>query len=40
MTTAGSLRQALADANDGDTIDARYSGRDYTPTGQLLVDKR
>src|SRR5438552_14713642 len=36
----GSLRQALADANDGDTIDAmRISGVITLTTGQLLVDK-
>src|SRR5438128_11746040 len=37
---AGSLRQALADANDGDTIDATgISGVITLTTGQLLVDK-
>jgi hypothetical protein len=36
----GSLRQALADANDGDTIDATgISGVITLTTGQLLVDK-
>jgi hypothetical protein len=36
----GSLRQALADANDGDTIDATaISGVISLTTGQLLVDK-
>src|SRR2546423_6846558 len=36
----GSLRQALADANDGDTIDALgISGVITLTTGQLLVDK-
>ena len=36
----GSLRQALADANDGDTIDAMgISGVITLTTGQLLVDK-
>jgi len=37
----GSLRQALVDANDGDTIDATgISGVITLITGQLLVDKR
>jgi hypothetical protein len=37
---AGSLRQALVDANDGDTIDATgISGVITLTTGQLLVDK-
>jgi hypothetical protein len=37
---AGSLRQALADANDGDTIDATsISGVIMLTTGELLVDK-
>ena len=36
----GSLRQALTDANDGDTIDATgISGVITLTTGQLLVDK-
>jgi hypothetical protein len=36
----GSLRQALVDANDGDTIDATaISGVISLTTGQLLVDK-
>ena len=36
----GSLRQALADANDGDTIDATgVSGTITLTSGQLLVDK-
>jgi hypothetical protein len=36
----GSLRQALVDANDGDTIDATgVSGVITLTTGQLLVDK-
>ena len=36
----GSLRQALVDANDGDTIDATgISGVITLTTGQLLVDK-
>jgi len=37
---AGSLRQALADANDGDTIDATsIFGVIMLTTGELLVDK-
>ena len=37
---AGSLRQALVDANDGDTIDATgISGVITLTTGELLVDK-
>ena len=37
---ASSLRQALADANDGDTIDATgISGVIILTSGQLLVDK-
>ena len=37
---AGSLRQALVDANDGDTIDATgISGAITLSTGELLVDK-
>src|SRR5437870_11138631 len=37
---AGSLRQALADANNNDTIDATgISGVITLTTGQLLVDK-
>src|SRR5437870_7284131 len=37
---SGSLRQALVDANDGDTIDAMgISGVITLTTGQLLVDK-
>src|SRR2546423_1548996 len=36
----GSLRQALVDANDGDTIDATdVSGTITLTSGQLLVDK-
>ena len=36
----GSLRQALADANDGDIIDATgVSGVITLSTGELLVDK-
>jgi hypothetical protein len=36
----GSLRQALVDANDGDTIDATgISGVITLTTGQLLVNK-
>ncbi len=36
---AGSLRQALADANDGDTIDFAITGTITLTTGELLVDK-
>src|SRR5262245_8661521 len=36
---AGSLRQAIADANDGDTIDFGVTGTITLTTGQLLVDK-
>ena len=36
----GSLRQALVDANDGDTIDATgISGVITLTSGELLVDK-
>jgi hypothetical protein len=35
----GSLRQALADANDGDTIDFAVTGTIGLTTGELLVDK-
>src|SRR5437870_3224666 len=35
----GSLRQALADANDGDTIDFAVSGTITLITGVLTVDK-
>ena len=35
----GSLRQALADANDGDTIDFGITGTITLFTGQLVVDK-
>jgi hypothetical protein len=35
----GSLRQALADANDGDTIDFSVTGTISLTTGELLVDK-
>src|SRR6266536_566608 len=36
---AGSLRQALADANDGDTIDFAITGTITLTTGELLADK-
>jgi hypothetical protein len=36
---AGSLRQALADANDGDTIDFAVTGTIGLTTGELLIDK-
>jgi hypothetical protein len=36
---AGSLRQALADANDGDTITFAVSGTIGLTSGELLVDK-
>jgi len=36
---AGSLRQALSDANDGDTIEFAVSGTIGLTTGELLVDK-
>jgi hypothetical protein len=35
----GSLRQALADANDGDTIEFAVSGTIGLTSGELLVDK-
>ena len=35
----GSLRQAIADANDGDTIDFGVTGTIILSTGELLVDK-
>jgi hypothetical protein len=35
----GSLRQALADANDGDTVDFAVTGTIGLTTGELLVDK-
>ena len=35
----GSLRQALADANDGDTIDLAVTGTIGLTSGQLLVNK-
>jgi hypothetical protein len=35
----GSLRQALADANDGDTIDFSVSGTIALTSGELVVDK-
>jgi hypothetical protein len=36
----GSLRQALADANDHDTIEFAVSGTIALTSGELLVDKR
>src|SRR5438034_4775390 len=36
---AGSLRQAIADANVGDTIDFGVTGTITLTTGELLVDK-
>ena len=36
---AGSLRQALADANDGDTIEFGVTGIITLTTGELLVNK-
>ena len=36
---AGSLRQALSDANDGDTIEFAVTGTIGLTTGELLVDK-
>src|SRR6187200_2098775 len=36
---AGSLRQALADANDGDTISFGVTGTITLTTGELLVNK-
>jgi hypothetical protein len=35
----GSLRQALADASDGDTIDFAVSGTISLTSGELLIDK-
>jgi predicted outer membrane repeat protein len=35
----GSLRQALADANDGDTIDFAVTGTIGLTSGELLIDK-
>jgi hypothetical protein len=35
----GSLRQALADVNDGDTIDFAVTGTIGLTSGELLVDK-
>ena len=35
----GSLRQALADANDGDTIDFAVSGTIGLTSGELVIDK-
>src|SRR5438034_9132612 len=36
---SGSLRQALVDANDGDTIDFAVTGTIGLTSGELLVDK-
>jgi Chlamydia polymorphic membrane protein (Chlamydia_PMP) repeat len=36
----GSLRQALADVNDGDTIDFAVTGKIALTSGELLVDRR
>src|SRR5437667_2390987 len=36
---SGSLRQALIDANDGDTIDFAVTGTIGLTSGELLVDK-
>ena len=36
---AGSLRQAIADANNGDTINFGVAGTITLTTGELLVDK-
>ena len=36
---AGSLRQAIADANDGDTIDFGVTGTITLTTGELPVNK-
>src|SRR5438876_264895 len=36
---AGSLRQALADANDGDTINFSVTGTIQLTSGELVVDK-
>jgi hypothetical protein len=36
---AGSLRQAIANAHDGDTIDFGVTGTITLTTGELLVDK-
>jgi hypothetical protein len=36
---SGSLRQALADANDGDTINFAVTGTISLTSGELLVDK-
>src|SRR5262249_51220168 len=36
---AGSLRQAIADANDGDTVEFGVTGTITLTTGELLVDK-
>src|SRR5947199_10475701 len=36
---AGSLRQAIADAHDGDTVDFGVTGTITLTTGELLVNK-
>jgi hypothetical protein len=36
---AGSLRQAIADAHDGDTVEFGVTGTITLTTGELLVDK-
>ena len=36
---AGSLRQAIADAHDGDTVNLGVTGAITLSTGELLVDK-
>src|SRR5882724_1577762 len=38
-SSSGSLRQALADANDGDTIDFSVTGTITLTTGQLVAGK-
>lgn len=39
VSGSGSLRQALADANDGDTINFAVTGTIFVTNGELLVDK-